>query len=538
MFQRYRTSLVACALLMAPLSAAAAPDGANLARIADEGFNRSEVMTTAEWLADRIGGRLTNSPAMRTAEAWTQARFRAWGLTNVHREGFAFGRGWSIDRASVRMTAPRVLALHAIPVAWTPATNGPLSGPIIVAPLTSERDFARYTGKLAGKIVLVSLPGDGSEPGKPAFERLSGEEIAKLDAYEQPTYDPDKLARAVKRFHFGAFDIDAFAKREGALAVVRQSYSDGGLLHGEGYQHERGAALPTVELAAEDYRRLARLAKTGPVTLEIDSVVRFHDADPQAYNVIADLPGTDQKAGYLMAGAHLDSWVAADGAADNGAGSAIVMEAARILSRLGVRPRRTIRFALWAGEEQGLIGSKAYVERHIASRPPNPDPNADSIAEYFGWTSRYPVTKLADYDRLAAYFNIDNGSGKLRGIYAEGNFAAIPALRELSAPLASLGADRVVAAKTDSTDHVFMASVGLPAFQFIQDPLDYESRVHHSSIDTFDHLKADDMRQAAVVLATVLLETANRAEPLPRTPLPTAPTLTAPFGYADPAEDR
>jgi Zn-dependent M28 family amino/carboxypeptidase len=236
-----------------------------------------------------------------------------------------------------------------------------------------------------------------------------------------------------------------------------------------------------------------------------------------------------------MAGAHLDSWVAGDGAADDGAGVVIVMEAARILSQLGERPRRTIRFALWAGEEQGLVGSKAYLEAHFASRPPAP--RSDSISEYYAWPTRFPVTKLADYDKLAAYFNVDNGSGKLRGVYAEGNFAAVPALKALLAPLSALGADHVAIQKTPSTDHALMASVGLPAFQFIQDPLDYESRVHHSNLDTFDHLKMEDIRQAAVVLASLLLETADRDAPLPRLPLPTRPTVTAPFAYVDPADE-
>ena len=236
-----------------------------------------------------------------------------------------------------------------------------------------------------------------------------------------------------------------------------------------------------------------------------------------------------------MAGGHLDSWVAGDGAADDGAGVVSVMEAARILAKLGIHPRRTIRFALWAGEEQGLLGSRAYIDQHIARRPPAPA-GSEGLADYFGYGRRFPVTKLADYDRLAGYFNIDNGSGKLRGLYAEGNLAAVPALQEMIAPLRSMGVERVVASATEGTDHQFMAAIGLPAFQFVQDPLDYGSRVHHSNVDTYDHLKEADLRQASVVLAAMLLQTANRADPLPRGALPTKPERTDPFTYPDPEE--
>lgn len=525
------------ALAVFPASAKPpAGDPDTQARILDEGFNHSQALTTAEWLSDHIGSRLTGSPGMRAAEAWTQDKYREWGLRNVHKEGFDFGRGWAIDRIDVRMLTPRVLQLHAIPIAWTPSTAGAVSAPIVVAPIRHEADLAAWRGKLAGKIVLVDLPGTGSEPTEPAFVRYTSEKIGEMDRYEQPDHDSDAAPKWLKRARLQQ-QIDDFLKAEGAIARVTQSYTDGGLLHGEGTAYERGAALPGIELAAEDYRRLARLAKTGPVTVEINSQTRFFDEDRQAYNIIADIPGSDSSAGYVMAGAHLDSWVAADGAADNGAGTAMVMEAARILAQTGVRPRRTIRFALWSGEEQGLLGSKAYVEQRIAARPAAP-PGTTGLEDYFYRFRRYPVTPLADYGRMAGYFNIDNGSGKLRGIYAQGNLAAIPALEALIAPYRSLGVEKVVAGNTDSTDHEFFAAVGLPAFQFIQDPLDYESRVHHSSIDTYDHLKGEDLRQGAVVLAGMLLEAANRVDPLPRQVLPTKPALSDPFKYEDPDDAR
>jgi carboxypeptidase Q len=509
-------------------------------RIIDHGLNHSQVMQTAEYLMDRIGGRLTNSPQMRQAEAWTQAQFRSWGLANVRKEGFAFGRGWSIVSSSVRMIAPRALQLTAIPVAWTPPTSGTISAPIVVAPMKRERDFDGWRGKLAGKIVLVSLPNDGDEPGEAPFKRLTGEEIGKLDRYRQPDYDPDGMERRIKHMMFGK-KLDAFLKAEGALAWARMAYRDGKLVHGEGYGYRIGEtpALPGVEIAAEDYRRLARLAKTGAgPRLEITSQVQFDDSDPKAYNILAELPGADPKAGYVMAGAHLDSWVAGDGAADNGAGSAVVMEAARILSTLGVRPRRTIRFVLWAGEEQGLLGSLAYTEKYLATRAPAPAVAGEgSIEQMLRWRYRFPVTPLPGHKDLVAYFNVDNGSGRVHGIHAEGNVAAVPLLREWLQPFASMGAGAVVATPTGGTDHVFMQAVGLPGYQFIQDPLDYNSRVHHSSVDTFDHLKAQDLRQASVVLAGVLLQAASSARTLPRMPVPTKGTPTEPFKYDDPDED-
>jgi hypothetical protein len=535
-----RTLFVVSLVLLAafPPGPASAQQVDDLNRIIDQGLNHSQVMQTAEHLMDGIGGRLTNSPQMRQAEAWTQQQFRSWGLKNVRKDGFAFGRGWSIVSSSVRMTAPRIMQLTAIPVAWTPATNGTISAQIVVAPMKRERDFEPWRGKLAGKIVMVTLPDDGSEPGEPAFKRLSDEDISKLDRYRQPDYDPDSNERRIKRQSFG-IKLDNFLKAERALAWVRSSYRDGKLVHGEGYAYRQGEtpALPGIEIAAEDYRRLARLAKVGPApTLEVNSNVQFDDSDPKAYNILAEIPGTDPKAGYVMAGAHLDSWVAGDGAADNGAGTCVVMEAARILSTLGIRPRRTIRFALWVGEEQGLLGSMSYTEKYLATRAPAPA-GESGVEQLWRWRYRFPITPQPGHKELVAYFNIDNGSGKVHGIYAEGNVAAVPMLREWLQPFASMGAKSVVAAPTGGTDHVFMQAVGIPGYQFIQDPLDYGSRVHHTSIDTFDHLKAEDMRQASVVLAGVLFEAANSAKTLPRMPLPTQGTPTSPFKYVDPDEN-
>lgn len=501
--------------------------------IIDQGLNHSEVMQTAAWLTDRIGGRMTNSPQMREAERWSQQQFRDWGLSNVRAEGFEFGRGWSIVRSSARMTAPRPLDLRAIPVAWTPGTNGVISAGVVVAPIARVDDFDKWRGKLSGRIVMLSRPDTGSEPSEPAFRRWTDAELRDRNVYVQPQHSPAAMARAMDRADFAA-KLDAFLVEEGAVAWVRMSQRDGGLLHGTGYTYQVGATprLAGMELAAEDYRRLARLALTdAPPTLELMSEVQFHDEDVNAYNILADIPGSGGTREYVMAGAHLDSWVASDGAQDNAAGSAVVMEAARILKTLGVRPKRTIRFALWNGEEQGILGSLAYVDQHLATRAPSTDPAQASLPDNRTWRSRWPVEPRPGYRDLVAYFNIDNGSGRIRGINAEGNVAAAPIFQEWLAPFASMGASTVSLRPSGGTDHVYMQTVGVPGYQFIQDPLDYSARIHHTSIDSYDHLKPEDMRQAAIILASFLLSAANRDEPLPRMPTPTQPTPTDPFEY-------
>lgn len=521
-------------LLVSAALIAAAPAGAvtnDTARIIDEGMNRSQVMRNAHELFDDIGPRLTISTNMGKARAWAIAKFNGYGLANVHAEPFDFGRGWEIVHSSVRLVSPRPIDITAIPIAFTPGTDHPITAPVIVAPMNRVEQFAAYRGKLAGKIVFTSLPGTGDEPKEAPFKRLEQSDIAKNDSYRLPQYDPDQQNGFIKRVNFER-DLDKFLASEGAVARARIAYRDGKLVSGEGYQHQVNGSpkVPAIEIAAEDYRRIARMAKMGdnPV-LQIDDQVRWLDDDHHAYNIIADIPGTDPKAGYVMAGAHFDSWIAGDGAADNGAGTLIVMEAARIIRELGIHPRRTIRFALWAGEEQGLFGSLNYVNQHLASRPMALGENG--IDNYILWRTSYPVALKPGYGDLKAYFNVDNGSGKLRGIYAEGNAAAVPLLKEWLSPFDGMGAGAVVAGPTGGTDHESFQAVAVPGYEFIQDPLDYESRVHHSNIDTLDHLRPDDLRQAAVVMAGVLLEAANSDKELPRPPIPRQPLPTDPFKY-------
>lgn len=527
------SALVIAASASAPVLAQSV-DRTAINGIIDQGLNHSQVMQTAAYLTDRIGGRITNSPQMRQAESWTQQQFRDWGLSNVHAEGFEFGRGWSAVRSSARMTAPRTLDLRVIPVAWTPGTNGVISAGVVVAPIAKVEDFDKWRGKLSGKIVMVSRPDVRPDPTEAPFRRLTGEDLSSGGAYNQPTYSPAAIERGLKTAEF-ADQLDAFLASEGALAWVRMSARDGGLLHGTGYQYQVGKTpkLAGLELAAEDYRRLARLALTdAPPTLELMSEVQFHDEDTKAYNIFAEIPGTGGTSQYVMAGAHLDSWAASDGATDNAAGSAVVMEAARILKTLGVRPKRTIRFALWSGEEQGILGSLAYVDRHLATRAPltADSPHRDLTIQRT-WRSRWPIQPREGHSDLVAYFNLDNGSGKIRGINAEGNVAAVPIFQEWLAPFASMGATSVSLRNSGGTDHVYMQTVGIPGYQFIQDPLDYGSRTHHTSIDSYERLKPEDLRQSAIIMASFLLNAANRDQPLPRMPVPTQPTPTDPFEY-------
>ncbi|MFM9935328.1 MAG: M20/M25/M40 family metallo-hydrolase [Novosphingobium sp.] len=533
-----RFALSCAASLLAVSAAQAAPEGesAAIARIIDEGMNRSQSMVTASSLMDRIGPRLTNSESIRKAQAWAMEQLRGQGLANVHVEPFEFGLGWNLESYSVAMISPRPLPLTAIPVAWSPPTSGTVRAPVVIAPMARIEHFTEWKGKLAGKIVLVSLPGETSESKDPVFERYTDAQIAELDTYSKPVFDPDAPALQLRNRGFQG-KLAAFLKAEGALAMVKMSYRDGKLVHGEGYDFQPGQTLgvPAVELAQEDYRRLVRLAKTGPAPeIEVAIAAHYDSNNLRSDNVIAEIPGSDPKAGYVMAGAHFDSWIAGDGASDNGAGSVTVLEAARLIAKLGIKPKRTIRFALWSGEEQGLLGSRAFIEQHLASRPV--DPALKGIDSYVAWRNAFPITPKAEYSQLKAYFNMDNGSGRFRGIYTEGNLGADKLLREWLTPFNMLGADKLVASKTGGTDHVYLQAIGLPGYQFIQDPLDYDSRVHHSALDTIDHMRADDMRQAAVIMAGMLWQAANSDKELPRAVLPSQPAPTDPFKVRDPAQ--
>jgi carboxypeptidase Q len=530
-------SLLPLALLIAvaaPVSAAEeAVDLEMVTRIRDEGFTNSKLMDTVGYLTDVIGPRITGSPQMREANDWTRQRLESWGLANAHLEGFQFGRGWSLERAVVQMIKPSSATLLAVPRGFTPGTDGPRRGKVAKVRIDSEADAEKYRGQLAGRIVLLGDSRDTANPEKAQFLRYSDAQLDDLARYDvaparRPPVDRETMARRARLARF----LRPFFVTEKALATIEVSPTDAGIvLVGRGGSWVKGEdpGVPALVMAAEQYNRLARLLdRDVDVELELDIRARFHDEDPTAYNTIAEIPGTDKRGEVVMLGAHLDSWHAGTGATDNAAGSAVAMEAVRILQALDVKPRRTIRIALWSGEEEGLLGSKAYVAEHFGTRAGTPDPAERDLPSFLRRDPAGPVTAKPDHARLSAYFNVDNGTGKIRGIYAERNAAVAPIFEAWLRPLHDLGATTVTLRHTGGTDHLPFDAVGLPAFQFIQDEADYETRTHHTNLDVYDRLQKNDLIQAAVVLAAFTYDAAMRSERLPRRPLvrevPPAPT--------------
>jgi carboxypeptidase Q len=494
-----------------------------LNRVVDLGLNHSEIGDTIEHLTDQIGGRLTNSPAQRAAVAFAMERLKGWGLSSVHEEGYKFGRGWSVATYSVTMTAPRSLPLIAVPIAWTPGTNGVVNSEVVFAPISGPQDFASWAGKLAGKIVLLDPPGHVVDETEVPFHRWKPEELANPILAIPKTDTEQAEATLADSIDFG-MKLDAFLKSQGAVAWVRCSSVDRKLVHGVGYFYREGQTLtlPGFEMAAEDYRRLVRLTHEGLApSLSLHDDVRFDDSDLNAHNVFADVPGSDSKAGYVMVGAHMDSWATGDGAMDDGAGAAIVMEAARIVAAANVKPKRAIRFALWSGEEEGTLGSIAYVDQHIASRPGfAPRSDQSGIAQMMLADHTWPVVKHPGYDDIKAYFNLDSGGGRIRGVSLQGNLEATPIVKDWLAPLSGLGVTAVSPRVSHGGDHNSFSSVGVPSLTFTSDMLD-AFKIYHTNADTLDHLKPDEMRQAATAVAAILLEAADSAANMPAMPLPT-----------------
>jgi hypothetical protein len=509
-------------------------------RIRGEGLGRSRVMETLSYLADVIGPRLTGSPGLRRADEWTRDRFAEWGLDSARVESWGrFGRGWSFERSAVHMVRPRATPLLALPKAWTPATGGPVRGLAKRVTLAEESDLEEHRGKLRGFVLFLDDEHDAPQPERPEFRRYSTEELEELTEFPV-SHDRDSSEnrkKAVERYRFGK-KLRGFLAAEGAVATVEVSSWGAGIVRvGAGGSREPGdeTGPPALVMAAEHYDWVVRLLERGEsVEIELDVAARFHDDDLDAYNVLAEIPGTDRRNELVMAGAHLDSWHAAAGANDNAAGVSVVMEAARILEAIGVEPRRTIRFALWSGEEQGLLGARAYVERNFATRPAPKDAEERALPRVL-WTPTWPLEVRPEHAKISAYYNIDNGSGRIRGIYTQGNVAVGPIFKRWLEPFSDLGADTVTHRDTGSTDHLAFAAVGIPGFQFVQDMLDYGTRTHHTNLDHFDHAVEDDLKQAAVVLASFLYHTAMRDDLLPRSELPQAPPVRADSPAREPA---
>lgn len=543
-------------------------------RIRDEGLNRSQVMTTLSYLTDVIGPRLTGSPELRRANEWTRDRFTAWGLTNAQAEPWGtFGRGWSLRRFSVQVVTPQAIPLIAYPKAWSPGLGAqPLTAEVIHVDIKKPEDFAQFRGKLRGKVVLDGPVQDLKMRFEPlAFRRHETNLLALANATEGVSVSfrpsttnllstPEQraaIALLPRRYQF-------FAEEGVAVLLQPSRAGEAGTLFTQGatvYEPRRTNTTdtaatdtkssstnstrsvspwntncppitPQITVAAEHYNRLVRMIALGEkLRVAVELQADYHTKDLTAANTVAEIPGSDLADELVMLGAHLDSWHSGTGTTDNATGCAVVMEAVRILQALGLKPRRTIRVALWTGEEQGLLGSRAYVTKHFGSVVTNTNSTpADAKSGASPSSSRRPTTSIAKkpaYDRLSAYFNLDNGTGKIRGIYLQGNEAARPLFRSWLVPFRDLGAETASYASTGATDHVPFDTVGLPGFQFIQDDIEYWTRTHHANMDVFDRAVADDLKQASIIMAAFVYQAAMRDEKIPRKPAPDAPITSA-----------
>jgi carboxypeptidase Q len=500
-----------------------------ISQIRDEGFRHSKVMDILSELTDHIGPRLTGSPNMKRANEWTRDQLAQWGLQNAHLEAWGpFGRGWEQEYVSVRMTTPDITPLYAYPKAWTPGTAGAVSGKAVWVNIQTKEDMEKYKGQLAGKIVFSGPLREVLPQEKAALTRYdekSLEDVYDFQAQERrggPNFDAAQFRQRQQLQR----EVQKFLADEKPLAVIEGSRGDGGTMFvqsGGPYQADQPqATVPQLVMTVEHWGRVVRLLqKKYDVALELDVRTKFFDNVKDQWDTIAEIPGTDPKLKdeVVMLGAHLDSWHSGTGATDNGAGSAASMEAVRILKTLAdrgaIKPRRTIRIALWSGEEQGLLGSRAYVKNHFGSREELPgQADVPSFMRRQG-----PLKTTPENAKIAAYFNIDNGTGRIRGIYCQENAAVRPIFEQWFTPFHDLGAQTVSMRNTGGTDHLSFDSVGIPGFQFIQDPVEYDTRTHHSNMDVYERVQANDMMQMSVIEAAFIYMAAQREDKLPRKPV-------------------
>jgi hypothetical protein len=555
MIRRQFAALLLLFTLVLPYAAFAQqpPEDPVVAKIRDEGLNHSQVMQTLSYLSDVIGPRLTASPNMKRACEWTRDTMTKWGLQNAHLEAWGpFGRGWTLKRFSAQVTDPQDFPLIAYPKAWSPGTNGPLNADVVYFDAKDENDMARFKGQLKGKIVLTSPMREVKAHFEAPGSRRDEKNLLALANAPMPRpagrggfgggNNPNANAfRAQAQFNAAKY---MFLQNEGAALLVDPSRAgDGGTIFvqsatvpqpppaggtpGPGgpraiqaYDKNAPAIPPQMVIAIEHYNRIVRMIQAGEkVKMEVNLAVEFQDKDLNGYNTVAEIPGSDPtlKDEIVMLGGHMDSWHSGTGATDNGAGVAVAMEAARIIQSLGLKPRRTIRVGLWTGEEEGLLGSRAYVAQHFGKME---TPAAGTPAAGDGASTPPVLVKGPEYDKLAGYFNLDNGTGKIRGVYLQGNDNVAALFRQWLAPFRDLGAETLSLSNTGGTDHLSFDGIGLPGFQFIQDEIEYDARTHHSNMDVFDRIQADDLKQAATIMATFVYNTAMRDEKLPHKTLP------------------
>jgi len=511
------TALIAAPLL---LLAEERPDLFTINRIKAEAFDESKVMDHMFYLTDVNGPRLTGSPGYQTAADWVVKRLKEYGLVNVHQEKWGpFGRGWTNTHFEAHLLEPSYAPLIGFPLAWTASTEGTVSGQPMMAVIKTDADMEKFRGKLKGAIVMTDAAKDLAFPTAPQGHRLTDAELsAEALATEpgargfgprppgQPAQTPEEARREREERRKFREKVGGFMREEGVLLAISlgQSGEAGTVFASQGgpYETKKALALPMVALTPEHYNRIARLlAHKIPVKVAFNIQNQLAE-EPPTVNVVGEIPGNGKKDEIVMLGAHLDSWHGGTGATDNAAGSSVMIEAVRILKALNLKMDRTVRIALWSGEEEGLLGSKAYVKEHFAD---------------------LETMKLtAEHSKLAGYFNYDNGTGKIRGIYLQGNDMVRPIFEAWLAPFKDLGATTVSIRNTGGTDHLSFDAIGLPGFQFIQDPMDYATRTHHSNMDTYDRIQSGDLMQASAIIATFVYETATRPEMLPRKPLPKA----------------
>ena len=479
--------------------------------IKSHGLETSQVMETASWITDVYGPRLTGSPMLDEATKWAQKTLKSWGMENVHLESWGpFGRGWELTHFEMHAESPGYWPVMAYPKAWSPNVSG--SGEVIYLDIIEQEDIEKYRGKLRGKFVLMDTIRDVDEAFDPLAKRLDDAQLLKLANAGVPTPRPRRGNRA-GRFSLNK-EIWKMIEDEKPIAVLDRSYKgDLGTVFVSGARTASGSArdkdkkvTPQMTLSVEHYNRLYRMMLKGvPIKLTVNMKTKYTNPDEMEHNIIAEIPGTDLKDEVVIFGAHFDSWHTSTGATDNGAGSAVMMEVARILletiKESGVQPRRTLRLALWTGEEQGLFGSRGYVGNHYAE--------FDSL----GWT---PQSLKPDQKKVSAYYNLDNGTGKIRGVYQQGNAEVGPIFREWLDPFDEMGASTLTLRNTGGTDHLPFDGVGIPGFQFIQEPMAYFARTHHSNMDNYDHLVGDDLKQASTIIAYFVWMTSQRDEMLPR----------------------
>lgn len=538
------SKIIIALLMLTPLLAEERVDLAAINRIKTEAFENSKVMDHLSYLTDMYGPRLTGSPEFKQAADWALKRLQEYGLNNGRLEKWGpFGRSWTLEKFSVELLEPRYSLLSAWPLAWSRSTEGPVAGEPLLAPMARATDVKRaetefesykerYKGKLRGKIVLLSapIPDVLKSEMSPALKRYTAAELAELATAPTPVpkvaFDPNNIVfpedpeermklmlslpedvatQLAERRRAIIVKRNEFLAQEGVIAVLLSDQrAHDSLTFSEqagSFKAKDSLAPPSFVLTAEHYNRIARLiGKKAAVRLQVNVQAKASDADVDAYNVVAEIPGGSKKDEVVMLGAHFDSWHSGTGATDNASGSAVMMEVVRILKTLNLPMDRTVRIGLWGGEEEGLLGSKAYVKEH------------------FGDPATMKLTTA--HANLSGYFNLDNGSGKIRGVYLQNNDAMRPIFEQWLKPFEDLGVTTVTIRNTGGTDHLSFNAVGLPGFQYIQDPLDYMTVTHHSNMDVYDHAIAADLMQASAVIASCVYQAATRPDKLPRKPLP------------------